>query len=372
MVSWGSEPYGSRTLGDNVRNVVTVAVLLVTMFGAGGWTRAQVGALEFGPAPGDAFIWPEARDLFTGQLVELSPPSVVIVSRLSPCSNCELPLALAKSWGQRYGSVQAILLTRDTGDQEAMRRELAPLVDGQTIVADDGAIAGTLGFSAQPITYVVSADARVRFRQTGFEIRRLTALDAIVELANSGRWQEIDALTASGRGDEGNQVPAAWGLEAGNGPIVAIVHSAGCIHCRRLADQGMDLILNDFARRYPDARFVVLRESEATDYASQLSQFVEVYGEGTRDLLTRAIEEAPVQQGAQDALSTDDLSENVAVVDFVPGQAGDPMFLSGVGVVPNILVFDSDGRFIGPEPYWLGPYDAGGLINYLQEALSGT
>jgi hypothetical protein len=134
----------------------------------------------------------------------------------------------------------------------------------------------------------------------------------------------------------------------------------------------MALILNDFARRHPDARFVILRESEPTDYVSQVSQFVEVYGDGTRNLLTRAIEEAPVEQGAQDTLSTNDLSESIAVVDFMPGQSGDPMFVSGVGVVPNILMFDSDGQFVGPEPYWLGPYDAGGLLNFLQEALSGN
>jgi len=267
--------------------------------------------------------------------------------------------------------VQVILLTRDTGDQEEMRRELAPLVDDQVIVADDGTIAGALGFTAQPIMYVVSADETVRFRQTGFEIRRLIALDAVVGLANAGEWHEIDALTADRHDNDRNQLPAAWGLETVNRPLVAVVHSAGCIHCRRLADQGMDLILNDFARRYPDVRFVVLRESEATEYTNQLNRFIEVYGEDTRDLLTRAIHEAPVKQGARDALDTDGLSESIVVVDFIPGQAGDPMFISGVGVVPNILVFDSEGRFMGPEPYWLGPYDAGGLINYLQEALSG-
>lgn len=352
-----------------LRRMALLALATVLMgFACGVPVRAQAVVYDFGPAPGEIVEWPAVSDLFTGSPVALLPPAVVVVSKLSPCSMCEVPVSMAKSWSERYENVQVILVTKDTGDLEAVRAELGRLVnDDVTVVADDGRIAGSLGFNSQPIVYVISEDGRVRLRQTGFNPQRLIGLDRIVALANDGRWGEIDALVGRSGGQGARQVPEAWDLNARGGPVIAIIHSDDCIHCRRLADQGMVTILNDFARRHRSATFVILSEANALDFDRHIEALSQTYGERIRQVYEMAARDAPVAESAGESFAGEQFEENVRLLEFIPGTAEDPMYRFGAGVVPNILLFDEDGRYMGPDPYWLGPYDAGGLINFLQD-----
>lgn len=334
---------------------------------------AQVAPASFGPAPGEAFEWPDVRDLFTGEAVVIQAPSVVIVSSLTPCDNCRLPIALAESWAGRYGDLQVVLVTRHTGDPDAMRQELDRHLarSNVAIVADQGAVANALGFNIHPIIFLVSEGAVVRIRQTGFDLRRLIALDHLVSLANERRWSELDAL---GFGTAGHGGPsgllAAWGVEPGSRATVAVIHSEACIHCRRLGSQGLDLILNDFASRYPDTQFVLLEVEGAVDYSSQAEAFSATFELTDDAWLYDAAATAVVDEDAVRAFDSTRLSSEIALVEIAPGGQGDPIRLNGIGVLPNIWVFDDQGRFVGPEPYWVGPYDAGGLINTLDALMA--
>lgn len=337
------------------------AAMLVAL--AWGVTQAQQIIYTFGPAPGEFVAWPEVVDLFSGEPVVLDPPTVVFVQSLSPCAMCEVPIGVARRWLERYDNVQVILVTRDTGDLEAVRAELADLAKHLTVVADDGRIAESLGFNSQPNIYVISEDRQVRFRQTGFSPRRLIGLNEVVGLADEGRWREIDGLVAR----SGGKLPEAWVSHHGGATII-MIHSDDCIHCQRLADQGMALILNDFARRHPNATFVILSEADALAYDRHLEMLIATYGAWIGEVYAREAQNAPVMTRA--ALADAQFENNVMLVEFVPGDPdADPMYQFGVNLVPNILVFDEDGWYQGPKPYWLGPYDAGGLISILQSVL---
>lgn len=366
---WTVEVRGNRVRGmGDLRQLVWVVVLfLMTLAGPVGNVRAQTIQYEFGPAPGEAFEWPGATDLFTGSEVVLSPPTVVIVRSLSPCEMCEVPVAMARSWLERFDNVQTILVTRDDDDTTSLRTELIELAGGLTVVVDDGRISDTLGFNSQPIIYVVSEEGVVRFRQTGFNPQRLLALDTIVALANDQAWDQIDEFVGRDP-DDSDDLPDAWGVDAGGGPVIAIVHSDDCTHCQRMVEQGMVTILNDYAGRHPEATFVVLEEANALDFDRHLEQLVEIYGERIRRVFEEALRSAPVAAGTGRALAGAAFERNIRVIEYVPGGRGDPMNHFGAGVVPNILWFDQSGSYLGPEPYWLGPYDAGGLIDFLQAA----
>lgn len=365
----------SRAITRRILSAVTHLLLAMSVFyWAPGVAQTPPITFKFGPLTGEVIDWPAPTDLFTGQTINISRPTVIGVTALSPCNNCEFLIAIASSWVERYSNIDVILLTRRNGDLELLRQELSrdfPALARLNVVADGGDVAEALDINAQPIFYLVSASGEVLFRHTGSEVRRLIAFDEMVKLANNNEL-EAEGLASESTtiASSQNQIPDEWGLADASGPIVVLLHSDDCITCRRLAENGLAIVLNDFANRYPAVQFLVLREAEP-DLGVVLALVQETFGHTARSVLEAGINAQDIRSPSATLIEAS-LDPRISVVEFEPGSAGDPMLLPfiGTGLVPNIFVFNANGQFIGPKPYWQGKYDAGGLISFLEGTLS--
>lgn len=351
------------------RCLAAVTLILIGWLLSTGAT--QLPPVALGAETGSRIEIPFAVDLVSGDPIETRKATVYIFSVLHPCTTCNLAYTVANDWARTYPNLQVAIVTKAGSAEmvDEVRREALSRNLEARVVVDEGAFVEAFNLNTQPVFFLVDAESTVQARLTGSNPGRLLAFDGLLERANRNDWSGVLAHRHEPLIEGESGVPPLLQQYATTSPLIVYVHSPTCILCRHLVEDGIQDLVNDYARLHPDVSFVVFQE------ASQLA-IVDVLG----DLVSRFSVDVLYEpertmfldgEASQESVSlrSDDWADNVAFVTFVSGSDSDPGWLWGRVTTPDLFSFDGRGIYVGPSPYWRGPYDLAGVARFLNGAV---
>lgn len=323
---------------------------------------------KFGAYPGTQVEFPGGEDLLTGNPLATGVPTVLLFGALAPCNRCEVTYAIASTWAERHPDLQVAVVTRlgDGAAIEDLRADARQFAGHANVIVDSAGLWGqAMGLNVQPVTLIIDEHGVVRAKLSGSNAQRLAAFDEIVALAAEGAWSAVDAHASVQLLPGTTRLPSEWQLGVSGGPTFLIVHSSGCRHCEALVEAGLEQLLNDYAQQHPDANFMILAEVVPDTMTEALEGIVQAFGlevlpEPDRTLY---LEGAPLAFSVMSQQA--DWAPNLHLLEFEAGSLADPGIIFGRTTTPDLFVFNAEGVFVGPEPYWTGPFDIWALRQIL-------
>lgn len=338
-----------------------ITALLVTLNSA----VAQGLPFRFGEyvVPGTRVEIPEAVSV-QGDEIKVDEPTVVIFTMVEDCFYCSGVLPVAQTWHDRYTSLQVILV--DTRNPHSTVREWA---DDTTVplIHDENAFEDAFDTNRTPIIYLVDREGIVQDKVVGLQFHRILAFDEQLARANRDDWDAV--ADNSGRAvQKGLQSVPLEGMAFGSsGQVVVYISNPYCISCLSVPDGEFQQLFSDFASSHPDTDFYFYEPKLNSELgftltfpADTFDRYADAYGlEALPPLIQRFISTG-IAPPDDPIVTLPDVGwpENVKLVRFESGSRADPATTWGYPFYPALLVFDQDGVFLGPTPYWSGndPY----------------
>lgn len=318
---------------------------------------ASSQSAEFGPGvvPGEAVAIPSALNVL-GRPSAPRQPALVVFTRLVPCSiTCEGLHHVLTVWADDYPEIGIYVVSlRNTED------ELRALAAGRhtpyLLFADsDGVWEAEFQTNLDLTMFLVDEQGIVRTRFHGLDPQRIISLDRIMALAAAGRWEEVDELAE--RPLQVGRPPAPpQGLAITPGqPTIVYFTDSNCIHCSDLIEQGLQDAINALASQYPRVRFVIMDRQYPRRVWDVYGDYVARFGaNGLPEFLRQWLQSIdPESEIHLTELPSEGWQPNVEVIRYVPGDANDPGLKWGKHGTPDLAFFDEQGRFVGPDPFWM-------------------
>lgn len=364
-----------------VRRLGTTALIVIALaLGTGSAQMFRTGARV---TPGVAVDVPEVATT-AGQTVRRGVPTVVVFAQVEGCKLCTALGEITRSWVERYPNVQVVVVeTRSSlTEVRAFGEEY-----GVGIVYDtDGRFRDAFDTDLTHV-YLLDASGTVRDKVRPQYRQQWLALDAQMARANTGDWDAVDANSASLPSLGGvARSSSSVALGAGSSALV-LVGDGYCRFCKELVGGGLQKELNGLVGELPGLRVYLLEPSQESVAAG-------FYGTPTHDYGPRSVFEAfrdtfgesAIDREIRNYLDTgkrflplranvwpeDGWAPGITLVRYTIGGADDPVIAWGYGEkeAPGMLVFDADGRYLGPTPFFLGDTNRE-LVDEVKALLTG-
>jgi len=317
------------------------------------------GPIKLGLVPGDQVAFPTLRTI-QGKELKLNAPTVVLFTWFNTSRGYH-DMVIAEAWQRRYPNLQIVAAgTQSPEEVSSLVRRHGWQVP---VVADpERQLVAAFELTMGGIVYLLDDAGIVRDKLVGRSYQRWLEFDAVLAWAASGEWERVRAQSMSPLlvGERPSFPLEALNNLLGERPLVVYHHLPGCEPCEHLHAEGLQEVLGRFAENHPEVHFIILQDvSSLNDLRPMIEAFVELYGEDSLppNLLQVAQTDLSEDVGNIGAsLYPDDLPPNVRLVNYFDGDTNDPARWWGRPFAPGIMVFDTEGRFVGPEPFWLGPY----------------
>lgn len=335
---------------------VLLGVMLAVSVGiAGAEEPESVPAMvRRGIDPGAVISLPEAYDVFEVPIVP-SQLSVVLFTKLVPCNSvCEMAHAVAESWALRYPEMQVIVVSlRNTEDE--LREFAGRHGVAYRLVADvGGSWERTFQTNANPTGFLVDQEGVVRTKLQGMAPGTVPAFDGLLEAAIRGEWEVVDSLAMR---------PLALGQQPA--PLAGVEFLDGrptLIYLHDLAIQDIQEGINRLAERYPSVQFLILQRDVGAGARSVWGSYIDIFGLRS---VPSSIRNSLITDWADvtvPTLPSDGWADNVQLVTFEAGTAGDPLLIWGKTITPDLMFLDGTGRLVGPYPNY--PFPISGSMDY--------
>lgn len=347
---------------------VTLAGLLLALVGLLPQAWAQELAWRLGPGPGTTVELPVVATV-QGPPTQQGVPTLVVFTLLDGSEMAYEFAALAAAWQRRHPGVQ-ILLVDTRSDPDTVRTWVRREQLTTPVVADaDNAFAEAFDTNRLPIVYLLDGQGVIQDKVVGGDLARFIELDQLLSWAAAGKWEQVAAQRTEWL--RVGEVPARRladvPLGQGRPTVVYRTHPL-CPPCQRVAE-GLQAELNRWAASYPDVDVVILEADVDQDRALQattalLAEYIELYGrEAVPGDLLLAVERGRFPDQAAVALPREGWAPNVTLITYMPGDANDTARWWGQVTTPGLMIFDAEGVYQGPDPLWLGPFEAPALMD---------
>ena len=346
---------------------MSVALVLITTALSLGVATGQQYRVGASVAPGAVVELPEVVTT-AGTTVRSGVPTIVIFAQVRDCVLCTALGDITRSWTERYPNVQVVVVETRSREKDVVawgEEYGVPIVydaEGQFREAFD-----------TNLTHVYLLDETGTVRDKARPQYRLQwlALDAQMARANAGDWQAVAAhsvaLPALGEVAHGSPSVAVGG---GN-PVLVLVGDGYCQFCRELVSGHLQKELNELLDTRPGLRIYLLESSRASvaegfygtpthDYGPRATfeAFLATFGEtATGDEIANYLATGERVYPLPEQVWPDGgWAADVTLVRYEVGGPDDPVVAWGYGEKesPGMLVFDADGRYLGPTPFFLG------------------
>lgn len=339
-------------------SVALSSLLVLLLLGVATGQPYKVG-LAIGP--GTVVELPQSQTT-AGQTVKRGVPTLVFFAKMLECSICEPLGDIAITWLEKYPNVQVIAVSfSSVKDAVVAWGEQY----GVPIVFDSD-MAFMKAFDTNLVfAYLLDEQGVVHDKVRPVYFQQWIALDRQLERANRGDWQAVDenavALPPVGsvaRGTPG--VPLQTGA-----PALVLVGDGYCSYCRELLSEGLQKDLNDLAAAVPDLRIYLLEPSKESIASGFNGTPKHAYG--AREVLEEFVGlfgERAAGEEVMTYLRTGELTyalptpvwpdtgwpQNTTVIRYAVDGPDDPVRAWGYveKSMPGMLVFDGEGRFLGP------------------------
>ncbi len=303
-----------------------------------------------------------------GSTVRSGVPTVVVFAQVRDCVLCTAVGHITKAWTERYPNVQVVVVeTRSSlRDVENWAEEYGvPIVydaEGQFREAFDTNLTHVYLLDE---TGTVRDKARPQYRQ------QWLALDAQMARANEGDWEAVDANSVA-LPSLGGVARSSPSVALGDGtPVAVIVGDGYCHFCRDLVTGHLQKELNELIETRPGLRVYLLEPSKTSmaegfygtpthDYGprSLFEEFIDTFGEDATGVeIVKYLESGELTYPLPEQVWPDTgWADGITLIRYTIGGPDDPLVAWGYGEKesPGMLVFDAEGRYLGPTPFFLG------------------
>lgn len=343
---------------------VLAFVLLALSFGLVHAQEYRVGARI---GPGTVVELPEVATT-AGDMVRRGVPTVVVFAQVKDCKLCTALGDATRSWVERYPNVQVVVV--ETRSREKDVKAFGEAY-GVSIVYDAGGLFREAFDTNLTHIYLLDGSGTVHDKVRPLYRQQWLAFDAQLARANEGDWDAVDANSVALPSLDGvARSSPAVALGTGD-PAVVLVGDGYCQFCKELVTGKLQNELNDLVRELPGLRVYVLepaKESVAAgfygtpthDYGPRnvFEEFRDTFGEtatGT-EIMNYLATGALVDPLPEHVWPDSGWEQGVTLVRYDIGGADDPVVAWGYGEKegPGMLVFDAEGRYLGPTPFFLG------------------
>lgn len=324
--------------------------------------------------PGTAVVLPEAVTVH-GHSTESGVPSVVVFTMVEGCRFCDAVAEIGEAWIERYPGLQLILV--DTRNSRSVVEAWAA-EHGLDIVHDaDDEFEEAFDTNRVPVVYLLDGKGIVRDKAVGPDHQRWITLDDQLARANQGDWEGVErhAAVPPVLGRVSAPLPSVpVGAER---PVVFLVGDRYCDMCRELVASGLQAAINELIADHIGLEVFVFEPDAASLGAGGFYGIREVYQEYIARFGIEAAEEPIVRYARTGETLGEEMpppvwpddgwSEGVHVLRYQVGGLDDPAVTWGYNFKPGLLVFDGEGRYLGPTPFFSGNfgYDIFNVVNTL-------
>ena len=342
---------------------------------ASGWSLAQQLAFRFGErvVPGTNVQVPIGRTT-SGEATPGSGPMVVIFTMVEGCVFCADIDAITEAWREAYPNLEFVLV--DTRSAPEDIRAWASS-HGLPIVADDDSFEEAFDTNRTPILYLLDSANIVREKIIGFDVGELMRFAQILTYANAGQWAEVESRASEHLvyGVSPTKLISGLGAVADVDLTVIYLHDSLCGACANIVTPDFQDVLNSWAEANTSTR-IVLMEPEYIAHESGFSmpfdesfymEFVDFYGwrplpTAVRNVITEGQLPPGTDEPHHTWLPDSGWANNISVVRFPRGGDNDPRSLWGYSFQPGLIALDGEFRYVGPVPFWEGPYTGERLV----------
>lgn len=354
----------------------SVAVALIIVASWADTTLAQSLPFRIGEniVPGASVVMPEVATV-NGISIRNAVPTVVVFTMVEGCGFCAAVPEIASAWIQRYPNLQIVLVdTRNS--REAV--ESWSRIHALDIVSDElDEWEDTFDTNRVPVVYLLDENGVVFDKAVGPDHLRWTTLDDQMERANRNEWEAVKRHAAAppAVGKVSVSLPSA---EVGAGwPVVILVGDVYCSSCRDLVASDLQTALNDLVASHEGLHAYLYEPDVESLGAAGFYGRREVYQEYLARFGEDAADEVIVRYATNGELLDEEMpplvwpeggwAEGVNVVRYQVGGPDDPAVVWGYNFKPGLLVFDGEGRYLGPTPFFAASfgYDVINVVNAL-------
>jgi hypothetical protein len=335
-------------------------------------------AFLFGIHPGETVALPELMTV-QGERIATDSASVVIFTMVENCQACERLHLIAESWQQRYPQLQILLVDTRNGsevilDWQQSVQTTVPLIDD----AED-VFLELFATNRVPVMYLLDEAGKVQDKQLGGNLAGLLRFDDSLYAANEGDWAAVSANALTPLIEGELAAPLAGINFSGAETTVIVHHNPNVAMSQQLVEDDLLDTLNRLAKQFPEVHFIVLQPESGLDadialYDAFISRFGEAAMPEETILQLRRLQSNPAdaKQAAAAAeashytLAADSgWQDTVAVITYERGSTGDPTIVWGRDFTPGLTILGAAGEYLGPEPFWSGPYTSAALESFL-------
>lgn len=362
------------------RPLLLLALLTISLLV--GVVSAQTYRLGAMVGPGAVIDLPEATTT-AGEPVRHGVPTVVLFMQVRDCVRCFGVGDITRTWVERYPNVQMLVASMRTPEQHAQAwgEEF-----GVSIVYDGVGVFEDAFDTNVPMVYLLDGSGTVRDRFEPQYRQQWLAFDAQVARANAGDWAAVDANSVA-LPSIGRVARSSVSVAVGDGsPVVVLIGDGYCAFCEDLVSGGLQDELNGLTGSWPGLRVYVLEPSHDSiaagfygtplhDYGprSVFEEFVATFGaDAAGSEIVNFLETGKRVYPLPDLVWPDTgWADGVTLIRYETFGPDDPVIAWGYAEkeMPGMLVFDAEGRYLGPTPYFLED-TASDLVATVRELLA--
>lgn len=343
-----------------------LAIIIVIPISSFCLAIGQAQTLRLGLNPGSRVSISAGQSL-QGTQFQSGYPSVIIFYRMIPCDACNSYFEVAETWRQRYPNLQTIIVS-----PRSDINLLNELITANGIVVPifpdvDETWMKSLDVNIQSVFFLVDDSGVVRAKMIGIDPGRWVGFDTILQWANDGDWERVDEESLRPLIVGREPKPLSGANLSQDQPTVVYHYDARCYICNRLQEDGLAFELNTLALNNPNVQFIIFEPKYPQTPRDTYLNFATTFGSG-------AVPDSVVDWESDEPLQLTGFTlvqnlPNVRVIGYESGSSSDPGMVWGQIGLPGLMLFDRNGNFAGPAPYWNGPFNVGSFRNTVEAFL---